>query len=232
MGKSGKSQGILVGSAPVGKESQLLKRLLEGENVYSVAVDGGIGFFVKNHLKPAYWLGDMDSVPEDEMKDISLLELQENCICKVPVMKDDTDMALAVEKAMEAGCEEILIFGGTGGPRISHTIANIQLMQAYAERDCHIMMISENCRMEVLHKGIKAFSKEMKGLISVFSLTDVAERVEIEGLKYGYKGDFKNDRALGVSNAFIGKEGRISIGGEGYLLLVYENDETGETADE
>ena len=210
----------------------MLKRLLEGENVYSVAVDGGIGFFVKNHLKPAYWLGDMDSVPEDEMKDISLLELQENCICKVPVMKDDTDMALAVEKAMEAGCEEILIFGGTGGPRISHTIANIQLMQAYAERDCHIMMISENCRMEVLHKGIKVFSKEMKGLISVFSLTDVAERVEIEGLKYGYKGDFKNDRALGVSNAFIGKGGRISIGGEGYLLLVYENDETGETADE
>ena len=53
MGKSGKRQGILVGAAPVGKEGQLLKRLLEEENVYSVAVDGGIGFFIKNHLKPA-----------------------------------------------------------------------------------------------------------------------------------------------------------------------------------
>lgn len=197
-----------------------------------MAVDGGIGFFVKNHLKPTYWLGDMDSVPEDEMKEVSILGLQESCICKAPVMKDDTDMALAAEKALEAGCEEILIFGGMGGQRISHTIANIQLMQAYAQRDCHIMMISEGCRMEVLHKGIKVFSKEMTGLISVFSLTDVAEHVEIEGLKYGYKGDFRNDRALGVSNAFVGKEGRISIGGEGYLLLVYENDETGETADE
>ncbi|MBD5539752.1 MAG: thiamine diphosphokinase [Lachnospiraceae bacterium] len=232
MGKSGKSQGILVGSAPVGKEGQLLKRLLEVENVYSVAVDGGIGFFVKNHLKPAYWLGDMDSVSEDEMKAISLLGLQENCICKVPAIKDDTDMALAVDKALEAGCEEILIFGGTGGQRISHTIANIQLMQAYAKKGCHIMMVSEGCRMEVLHRGIKAFSKEMKGLISVFSLTDVAERVEIEGLKYEYKGNLSNDRALGVSNAFIGNEGRISIGGEGCLLLVYESDETGETAGE
>lgn len=202
------------------------------ENVYSVAVDGGIGFFVKNHLKPAYWLGDMDSVSEDEMKAISLLGLQENCICKVPAIKDDTDMALAVDKALEAGCEEILIFGGTGGQRISHTIANIQLMQAYAKKGCHIMMVSEGCRMEVLHRGIKAFSKEMKGLISVFSLTDVAERVEIEGLKYEYKGNLSNDRALGVSNAFIGNEGRISIGGEGCLLLVYESDETGETAGE
>lgn len=216
----------------MGKESQLLKKLLAGENVYSVAVDGGIGFFVKNRLKPAFWLGDMDSVRENEMKAVSLLNLPEDCFCKVPVMKDDTDMALAVEKALGAGCEEILIFGGIGGERISHTIANIQLMQAYAAKDCHIMMISEGCRMEVLHRGVKAFSKEMKGLISVFSLTNVAERVEIEGLKYGFKGNFGNDRALGVSNAFIGKEGRISIGGEGYLLLVYENDGIGETADE
>lgn len=210
----------------------MLKKLLEGENVYSVAVDGGIGFFIKNHIKPSFWLGDMDSVTKSEMKAASLLELPENCFCKAPVMKDDTDMALAVEKALKAGCEEILIFGGIGGQRISHTVANIQLMQAYAKKDCHIMMIAQDCRMEVLHRGVKAFSKEMKGLISVFSLTDVTERVEIEGLKYGYKGNFKNDRALGVSNAFIGQEGRISIGGEGDLLLVYENDETGETADE
>lgn len=232
MGKSGKRQGILVGAAPVGKEGQLLKRLLEEENVYSVAVDGGIGFFIKNHLKPAYWLGDMDSAPEGDTIAAVHLELSEERFCKVPVMKDDTDMALAVEKALEAGCEEILIFGVIGGQRISHTIANIQLLQAYAKKNCHIMMISDGCRMEVLHKGVKAFSKEMKGLISVFSLTDVAERVEIEGLKYGFKGNFKNDRALGVSNAFTGREGRISIKGEGYLLLVYENDETGETADE
>lgn len=214
-----------MGAAPLGKESKLLKKLLQAEKVYSVAVDGGIDFFIKNNLKPRYWIGDMDSVPEKEAKTVSLLKLPEECLCRVPVMKDDTDMALAVEKAYEAGCEEILVFGGIGGQRISHTIANIQLMQAYAKRDCHIVMISESCRMEVLHKGIKAFSKEMKGLISVFSLTDVTEHVEIEGLQYGYNGKMQNDRAVGVSNAFAGKEGRISSKGEGYLLLVYENDE-------
>ena len=225
MGKSGKRQGILVGAAPVGKEGQLLKRLLEEENVYSVAVDGGIGFFIKNHLKPAYWLGDMDSAPEGDTIAAVHLELSEERFCKVPVMKDDTDMALAAERAWKAGCEEILIFGGIGGERVSHTVANIQLMQAYAKKGCHIVMISENCRMEVLCRGVKVFSKEMKGLISVFSLSDVTEHVEIAGLKYGYKGNLGNDRALAVSNAFIGEEGRISVGGEGYLLLVYENEE-------
>lgn len=224
MGKSSKNQGILVGSAPLGKESRLLKRLLEAEAVYSVAVDGGIGFFVKNNLRPGCWLGDMDSVSADEAEAAALFELPESCLCRVPVMKDDTDMALAAERAWKAGCEEILIFGGIGGERVSHTVANIQLMQAYAKRGCHIVMISENCRMEVLCRGVKVFSKEMKGLISVFSLSDVTEHVEIAGLKYGYKGNLGNDRALAVSNAFTGEEGRISVGGEGYLLLVYENE--------
>lgn len=221
-----------MGSVPLGKESGLLKKLLKAEDVYSVAVDGGIGFFLQNGLRPCCFLGDMDSVPEEGEKICSYLKLPEKRFFRAPVMKDDTDMALAAEKAWEAGCEEILVFGGLGGERISHTIANIQLMQAYEKKGCHMMMISETCRMEVLRKGIKAFSKEMKGLVSVFSLSDVAEDVEIEGLQYGYKGNLFNDYSLGVSNAFTGNGGRISIKGEGMLLLVYENDETGEEADE
>lgn len=221
----------MVGAAPLGEESQLLKKLLEAEKVYSVAVDGGIGFFVKNGIKPGCFLGDMDSAAGYE-KAAWNLGLSTECICEAPVKKDDTDMALAVKKAWEAGCEEILVFGGMGGERISHTLANIQLMHSYAKKDCHIVMVSESWRMEVLCKGVKAFSKEMKGLLSVFSLTDTAERVKIEGLQYEYQGNLRNDCALGVSNAFIGKEGRISIEGEGCLLLVYENEETGETADD
>lgn len=215
----------MVGSAPLGKESRLLKKLLEAENVYSVAVDGGISFFIQNNLRPGYWLGDMDSTVLDVADTAEALGIPKDCLYRAQVMKDDTDMALAVEQAWEAGCEEILVFGGIGGERISHTIANIQLMQAYAKKDCHIMMISENCWMEVLGRGVKAFSKEMKGLVSVLSLSDVTENVEITGLQYGYKGNLGNDRALAVSNAFIGKEGRISVGGEGYLLLIYEEKE-------
>lgn len=196
-----------------------------------MAVDGGIGFFVKNGVKPDCFLGDMDSAAGYERAAWNL-GLSTECICEAPVKKDDTDMALAVKKAWEAGCEEILVFGGMGGERISHTLANIQLMHAYAKKDCHIVMVSESCRMEVLCKGVKAFSKEMRGLLSVFSLTDMTERVKIEGLQYGFQGNLSNDCALGVSNAFMGKEGRISIEGEGCLLLVYENEETGETADE
>lgn len=67
----------------------------------------------------------------------------------------------------------------------------------------------------------KEIFKRNAGLISVFSLTDRAEHVEIKGLKYEYEGALSNECALGVSNAFIGRDGWISVE-EGALLLVYE----------
>lgn len=144
-------------------------------------------------------------------------------IIRVPVEKDDTDMELAVAKAYERGCEEILIFGGMGGDRVSHTIANIQLMLRYEKLGCHIRMISERIQAEVLYRGVKAFSKEMNGFLSVLSLSDEAKDVKIEGMKYEYCGNLTNDKPLGVSNAFIGRESRVSVG-EGALLLIYEKE--------
>lgn len=220
--------GILVGSVLLGTEQILLEEMIHKENIYSVAVDGGIAFFLKHGIIPDYWIGDMDSVMPDDMQAVLAGKMSQDNFCRVPVMKDDTDMALAVEKAWKSGCEEILIFGGCGGSRVSHTLANIQLMLHYEKKGCHIRMISEHNHMEVLCNGIKAFSKEMKGLVSVFSLTDSSEDVVIEGLKYSYRGELDNDKALGVSNAFVGKESHISVG-KGALLLIYEGEEeTGE----
>lgn len=213
--------GVLVGAAPLGAERTFLDKVLEMDAVYSIAVDGGISFFLERGIVPDYWIGDMDSVSKKELeRGMEGMSLKEN-FCQVPVMKDDTDMALAAAKAFGQGCEEILIFGGTGGSRLSHTLANIQLMLCYEKKGCHIRMIREQSQMEVLYCGAKKFSKEMQGLISVFSLTDRAEHVEIKGLKYEYEGALSNECALGVSNAFIGRDGWISVE-EGALLLVYE----------
>lgn len=213
--------GVLVGAAPLGAERTFLEKAFKTGAVYGIAVDGGISFFLEKGIVPDCWIGDMDSVSKTDLeRGMAGMSLKEN-FCRVPVMKDDTDMALAAEKAYGQGCEEILIFGGIGGSRLSHTLANVQLMLCYAKKGCHMKMVWEQSQMEVLYCGAKKFSKEMQGLISVFSLTDRAENVEIKGLKYEYQGALTNEWALGVSNAFVGKEGWISVE-EGALLLVYE----------
>lgn len=213
---------VLIGSAPLGREQQYLHKLLSHrQEMMWIAVDGGIDFFVKHDFVPDLWIGDMDSFDETRVELQYLQRIPTECIRRVPVEKDDTDMALALETAHAAGCDEILLFGGIGGNRLSHTMANIQLMHDYATQGCHIQTIGENIRMEVMVPGVKAFATDMQGHISIFALTDFAKSVQIQGMKYDYKGDLSNRRALGVSNSFIGCSSSIELS-KGALLLIFE----------
>lgn len=195
------------------------------KDIYLIAADGGLDFLLKNKMKPDFFIGDMDSftgeydVPEKtDAEDHDFANIPHEI---VPVEKDDTDMGLAVANAYEKGYREILLYGACGGARVSHTLANIQLMSCYAKKDCQIRMMGDGIRMEILWKGCKKFSAAMKGNLSVICLTDKAEGVVIRGLKCEYEGRLISDHALGVSNSFIGQDAEISVQ-EGTLLLVYE----------
>ena len=245
-------QAIIIGASPLGGEAEQLQKLLKWagygignpdcsydcatcrsgctgkprkKDIYLIAADGGLKFLLENRIYPDFFIGDMDSI---ENVAISTRKSVKEVLKEVPheidpVEKDDTDMALAVAKAYEKGYHEILIYGGLGGARESHTLANIQLMSHYAKKGCQIQMLGDGIRMEVLRNGSKSFSSVMKGSLSVICLSDRAENVIIQGLKYEYTGSLTSDRALGVSNSFIGKDAVISVK-EGTLLLIYEKE--------
>lgn len=195
------------------------------KDIYLIAADGGLDFLLKNKMMPDFFIGDMDSFA-GEYDELSSEKRKTKIPANipheiVPVEKDDTDMGLAVANAYEKGYREILLYGGYGGARVSHTLANIQLMSCYAKKGCRICMMGEGIRMEILWKGCKKFSSAMKGNLSVICLSDCAEGVIIRGLKYEYEGRLTSDHALGVSNSFIGQDAEISVQ-DGTLLLVYE----------
>lgn len=238
-------QAIIIGASPMGSEESALLKLLKwagygeqaehcsrdcdtchtgcsakikNKDIYVVVADGGLKFLLKNGMLPDFFVGDLDSVElEGDLKDI-LKDIPKEI---VPVEKDDTDMALAVAKAYEKGYRNILLYGGCGGTRISHTLANIQMMSFYAKKGCSLQMLGDGVRLEILHNASKTFSTAMKGSISVICLSDIAEGVTIQGLKYEYTGALTSDRTLGVSNSFVGKDAMVSVE-NGTLLLVYE----------
>ena len=238
-------QAIIIGASPMGSEESALLKLLKwagygeqaehcsrdcdtchtgcsakikNKDIYVVVADGGLKFLLKNGMLPDFFVGDLDSVElEGDLKDI-LKDIPKEI---VPVEKDDTDMALAVAKAYEKGYRNILLYGGCGGTRISHTLANIQMMSFYAKKGCSLQMLGDGVRLEILHNASKTLSAAMKGSISVICLSDIAEGVTIQGLKYEYTGALTSDRTLGVSNSFVGKDAIVSVE-NGTLLLVYE----------
>ncbi len=238
-------QAIIIGASPMGSEESALLKLLKwagygeqaehcsrdcdtchtgcsakikNKDIYVVVADGGLKFLLKNGMLPDFFVGDLDSAElEGALKDI-LKDIPKEI---VPVEKDDTDMALAVAKAYEKGYRNILLYGGCGGARISHTFANIQMMSFYAKKGCSLQMLGDGVRLEILHNASKTLSAAMKGSISVICLSDIAEGVTIQGLKYEYTGALTSDRTLGVSNSFVGKDAMVSVE-NGTLLLVYE----------
>ena len=193
------------------------------KDVYVIAADGGLKFLLNHHMRPDFWIGDLDSLSEgnDELPTDFQHEIHRIEHEQVPVEKDDTDMALAVAKAFELGYTDMMLYGGYGGARISHTLANIQLMHHYAKKGCNIRMMGDGIRMEVLWCGCKRFSAAMTGDLSVICLSDKADGVKIQGLKYEYEGSLTSEVALGISNSFIGQDALIEVQ-DGALLLIYE----------
>lgn len=209
--------GIVVGAATLtGTEEALLEDLRAAS--YVVAADGGMDFFIKHNILPDLWLGDMDS--SDTEVDGIKERFPELNIETYPVKKDDTDMALALAKIFSAGCSEAHIYGGLGGERPEHSLANIQLMHYYGLKDRRVVMHSDkNVLYTVSPENPCVIEGEAGRFVSVFSLSELSEEVSIKDLLYEYEGEMKSMLVLGISNETIGKKGRISVG-KGVLLIV------------
>ena len=91
---------------------------------FIIAADGGWLACRKTEVIPDLLLGDFDS-----------LSTQPDFpnILRVPVEKDDTDTMLAVKTGLERGETEFHIYGGMGGRRTDHTVANFQALLYLAD---------------------------------------------------------------------------------------------------
>lgn len=183
---------------------------LKGKNDYVIAADGGLLCLQKLKLEPDMIMGDFDSlgfIPEGDN------------VIQHEVMKNDTDMMLAVKKALEMGYHKIKIYGGTGG-RIDHTFSNIQTMLYASRKGASIEMIDSTNTYHVITDGEIHLTGESQRGFSVFALGGIAHKVNIKDAMYLLH-DFEltSDNPIGTSNSFIGKEVTISVE-KGSLMII------------
>ena len=178
---------------------------------YILAADGGLAHLQKLGLTPDGIIGDFDSlgyVPQNSQV--------------FPVEKDDTDSMLAVRKGLELGYKEFILYGALDGPRLDHTIANLQTLLFLESQGAKGTLVGLRYLITTVKNGVLKLPLAENGIVSVFCLGEKARGVTIRGLKYGLEnGQLDSSFPLGVSNHFVGKESSVAVE-EGTLIVMYD----------
>ena len=114
--------GIIVCSGSI-TDYALIEKYFEKADLI-ICADGGANHLRKLGKLPDILVGDFDSISEG---DLDLLLAANVEIVRFPSEKDATDTQLAVQLAMDRGCDEVILLGAAG-TRLDHTLANVFLL--------------------------------------------------------------------------------------------------------
>ncbi|WP_342430556.1 thiamine diphosphokinase [Neobacillus sp. FSL H8-0543] len=208
-----------------GGPEELLPNLnkYNGKNVFWVGVDRGVHNLLKANIKPMIAFGDFDSVTEEEFTEI---ESKVNEMKLYKPEKDETDLELALNWAVEQEPDSIRIFGATGG-RIDHLFANVQLLVNPIIEGKSIPIILIDCQNIVFVKGSGSYKIEKmsdKKYISFIPVTFNIKDLTLQGFKYPLKNrHISIGSTLCISNELISDYGTFSFS-EGILLVIRSDD--------
>ena len=144
-------------------------------------------------------------------------------ILRHPVEKDDTDTMLAVKTGLEQGCGEFYLYGGTGGKRLDHTLANLQTLLYLRRRGARGYLYDNNFVWTAIENETLTVEQTVEwGLLSVFCLGAPASGIDERGVQYPLtRASLTAEFPLGVSNHILEEKARITVR-KGALLVGWE----------
>ncbi|MDE6401393.1 MAG: thiamine diphosphokinase [Clostridiales bacterium] len=184
-----------------------------GKNDLIIAADGGYSSVIAAGLEPNVVIGDFDSGDMPENTAAHVIKLNRD--------KDDTDMLAAVKLGLRRGFKTFVIYGGTGGDRLDHTVANFGALAYLNAFGAQGFLIDRDAVATVITDGKFVLPKQSRGTVSVFAYGGVASGVKLENLAYTLdNAELTPEYPLGVSNATDNGTGVISVK-SGSLLIFF-----------
>ncbi|CAK1226568.1 Thiamine pyrophosphokinase (ThiN) [Fructobacillus fructosus] len=175
-----------------------------------VGADRGAYFLMEAGIHPLFAVGDFDSLSEKER--LELADYQRNRgFESYPARKDYTDTALAVQYAMKAGADEIVLYGATGG-RLDHELSNltIPLLPGFAGLVGRFSIVDAQNTITYVdhsHKAVKRLPGHHYlgfmplGIVDNFSIIDAEYPLTLK----------ENSGIMYSSNEFVGELVHVSI---------------------
>lgn len=188
-----------------------------------VGVDRGVKRLLDQGIKPIMAIGDFDSVDETEW---AFIEENVQKHAKYKPEKDETDMELALNWALEKKPERIRIFGATGG-RLDHffAVAYMLAKQEVIEQGITIELIDRSNVITVLSPGCYTIEKNMFPYLSFLPINGEVFGLTLTGVKYPLTNHpIVRGSTLCISNELVNDFGSVSFD-DGILMMIRSKDE-------
>jgi thiamine pyrophosphokinase len=189
---------------------------LQKEDIF-IAVDGGLDHLIALGLTPRLIIGDLDSAnPED----VERFQAQGVELRKFPVDKDETDLELALEAAIEMEPTSIWVAGALG-KRLDQTLGSIFLLSQPQLAGMDVRLVDGTCEVFLIHS-----STRITGIpgqrVSLIPLNGPAEGVHTKGLRYPLNGEtLFAHQTRGISNVLTSSSAVVSLV-QGTLICIHQ----------
>lgn len=138
-----------------------------------------------------------------------------------PSEKDYTDGEIALKKLLEAGVNEIEIYGGDGG-REDHFLGNLHLLYCAHKAGVKCTMITAKSKI-FAGEGVISLGQFKDKTLSVLPFGAPLHIIESAGLKYTYPDIIGYGECRGISN--ICRSGKAYLKVEGVALVIINGGE-------
>ncbi len=183
---------------------------------YVICADGGTRYASELNIKPNLIMGDLDSA---EPRTLQKFKDDGVEIEMYPRDKNETDLELAINRAIELNHKQIVIIAALGG-RLDQTLANITLLTDPRLLTFDVRLDDGVEEIFLCRDHVQVHGRS-GDLVSLIPWQGPVSEIQTQDLKWILKKEtLYPDKTRGISNEMITDTASVSIG-SGLLLIVH-----------
>ena len=183
---------------------------------FIICADGGTHHALALGLTPNLVIGDMDSIQKDQWLEFEKAGVS---IELFPRDKNETDLELAINRAVEYEPNEIVIIAALGG-RLDQTLGNITLLS-------NLQLVTRNVRLDDGAEEIFFCRNQVQvegrsgEIVSLIPWGNPVHGIQTQGLKWQLNNETLHpDKTRGISNEMLSETASIRSS-SGNLLVIH-----------
>ncbi|SHN15655.1 thiamine diphosphokinase [Gracilibacillus kekensis] len=186
-----------------------------------IGADLGASYLLDQNITIDIAIGDFDSIDHNTKNKI---KYSASIYKEYPIEKNETDLELAIEKALTYDPDSIFLFGVTAG-RLDHELANIQLLYRLLDQNTKAVIIDRQNEIAMFKPGKYQVCSNHNNQISFIPFSSTVQDLTLEGFYYPLSNEtisWGSTRC--ISNHLIKQHGTFLFN-HGILIMIKSTEE-------